>query len=482
MSAESSCRDKLDVSRTDSYPHLCSSLHVSSHSGSLSVAGAWLRSSVAGVVPRAWCAGAAEVVRSCFAASCFARARACTEGVTGACKGDTTRRVRFQCPRGRGVSKEGVSSPSDDKTPFPDRIRACARTAGLVRGPVVGSKPGRRSSARGKNKAVTPSVHLGVQEYLSVTPGPGEVLRQQLGWKKVLGTANSGIWVLQGEPRGYELPSSLDHLGVVWMEKRTRSTAWVTPTHACLCPYQYGRGAAVGPQSRSSIWDGVMGLWGRVAPLLTPWCSLREIPSGVNLNRYAGRNSCIPWHSDDEPLFGDQGDPKVIVSMSLGSSVHFRVRSRGSRNVLSPIRLNHGDLLVMDGLVQSEYEHSTSSMLHGPRANLTYRWITQHTSTCNALRARVCCALPSCAQGLPGLGSRLKRGAFLMPHLVWVFPLADGRCVPHTGVRLDCPLGVALPTSLPCLSTGCSYSGATCSSTRAGALDWGKTVENAVAA
>ena len=81
--------------------------------------------------------------------------------------------------------------------------------------------------------------------------------------------------------------------------------------------------------------------------------------------------SSIPWHSDDEPLFGDQSDPKVIVSMSLGSSVDFRVCRRGRRNAPSSIRLDHGDLLVMDGLAQSEYEHSTSSELQGLRVNLT---------------------------------------------------------------------------------------------------------------
>ena len=36
--------------------------------------------------------------------------------------------------------------------------------------------------------------------------------------------------------------------------------------------------------------------------------------------------------------------------------------------------------------------------------------------------AGVCCAPPSCAQGLPGLGSRKGGGgAFLMPHLGWLF-------------------------------------------------------------
>ena len=68
-----------------------------------------------------------------------------------------------------------------------------------------------------------------------------------------------------------------------------------------------------------------------------------------NLNWYARCGSSIPWHSDDEPLFGDQSDPKVILSMSPGSSVDFRVRSRGN-----------GDLLVMDGPAHSEHEQSTS--------------------------------------------------------------------------------------------------------------------------
>ena len=62
-----------------------------------------------------------------------------------------------------------------------------------------------------------------------------------------------------------------------------------------------------------------------------------------------------------------------------------------------------------------------------------------------------------------------------------VFPLAGGRCVPRTGVRLDCPLGVSSPASLPCLSL-LLHSGATWFSSRTGALDWEETVENAAAA
>ena len=102
------------------------------------------------------------------------------------------------------------------------------------------------------------------------------------------------------------------------------------------------------PQTNDAIWDGVMGLWCRVAPFLSPWCARGNGPTGVNLNQYSGPGSCIPWHSDDESLFGPPNQPKLIVSMSLGHSVVFQVR-RAPGDVPSSITLDHGDLLVMDG-------------------------------------------------------------------------------------------------------------------------------------
>ena len=119
----------------------------------------------------------------------------------------------------------------------------------------------------------------------------------------------------------------------------------------------------------------------------------------MNLNRYSGPSSFIRWHSDNEPLFGPQNAPKLIVSMSLGNSVDFKVRRRGQGKVPSLITLDHGDLLVMDGLTQSEYVHCTASGLHGPRVNLTYRWVAQHAASC-PLAGVMGCVLPSCAQGL----------------------------------------------------------------------------------
>ena len=76
------------------------------------------------------------------------------------------------------------------------------------------------------------------------------------------------------------------------------------------------------------------------------------------------------------------------------------MRRRAPGSVPSPIRLDHGDLLVMDVLTQSEYVHCTASGLQGPRVNLTYRWVTQHTASCPPAGV-VRCVLPTCVQGLP---------------------------------------------------------------------------------
>ena len=81
--------------------------------------------------------------------------------------------------------------------------------------------------------------------------------------------------------------------------------------------------------------------------------------------------------------------------------MEFQVR-RAPCGVPSPIQLDRGDLLVMDGLAQSGYVHRTVSGLQGPRVNLTFRWVTQHIASC-PLTGAVYCALPSCVLGLAEL-------------------------------------------------------------------------------
>ena len=146
------------------------------------------------------------------------------------------------------------------------------RPAGGVREQVAGSIPRRQpgtGTRRVREGAVTPSLHPEVPGIRSVSPGRGLDIRQSMGWTKVCGTAQSGIWVLKGNARACMFPANLDNLRVEWMKRGSYKTAWVTPGHDCLCSYKYGHGAAVRPQTNNAIWRGVIGLWGRGrAPLV----------------------------------------------------------------------------------------------------------------------------------------------------------------------------------------------------------------------
>ena len=180
----------------------------------------------------------------------------------------------------------GVSGPAEDLRPVSEvEAGVNFRPAGGVQGQVAGSIPRRQpgtGTRRVREGAVTPSLHPEVLGIQFVSPGYGLDIRQSMGWTKVCGTTKSGIWVLKGNARARKLPDNLDRLRVEWRKQGTYKTAWVTPGHGCLCPYKYGHGAAVRPQTNKAIWHGVIGLWGRVAPLLSPWCARREVPTGVN--------------------------------------------------------------------------------------------------------------------------------------------------------------------------------------------------------
>ena len=154
-------------------------------------------------------------------------------------------------------------------------------------------------------------------------PGPGRIIRNMLGWSQMEKTVRSGVvvpWRLQGE----SLFSSLVAAGD-WVRKGSYHTAWSVPCgSSCTCSYAYGRGPAIVPRTGERCWPLLAGVWRAIAPLMKPWCAEGEVPNAVNLNLYRGWRSCVGWHRDDEPLFGECGDAKLIVSVSLGSSAVFR--------------------------------------------------------------------------------------------------------------------------------------------------------------
>ena len=124
------------------------------------------------------------------------------------------------------------------------------------------------------------------------------------------------------------------------------------------------------------------------------------MPSAANLNLYRGRSSYVGWHSDDEPLFGERGEAKLIVSVSFGTQALFKWKGKSCpSNDGHSCWLGHGDILVMDGQCQDEFHHCTDPGSDQERINITFRWVKQHVASCSFLRTGVTCCLPTCARG-----------------------------------------------------------------------------------
>ena len=108
------------------------------------------------------------------------------------------------------------------------------------------------------------------------------------------------------------------------------------------------------------------------------------MPSAANLNLYRGRSSHVGWHSDDEPLFGERGEAKLIVSVSFGTQALFKWKGKSCpSNDGHSCWLGHGDILVMDGQCQDEFHHCTDPGSDQERINITFRWVKQHVASCS---------------------------------------------------------------------------------------------------
>jgi alkylated DNA repair dioxygenase AlkB len=78
----------------------------------------------------------------------------------------------------------------------------------------------------------------------------------------------------------------------------------------------------------------------------------------------------VAWHGDRHRLTVD--DP-VVAIVSVGEPRPFRLRPRGGGPSRS-FDLGHGDLFVMGGACQHDWEHSVPKVRQaGPRISITYR-------------------------------------------------------------------------------------------------------------
>ena len=96
--------------------------------------------------------------------------------------------------------------------------------------------------------------------------------------------------------------------------------------------------------------------------------------NSVLLNRYRDGRDSMGWHSDDEP---ELGPTPLIASLSLGAPRRFLLRRRDDPAQKFEYLLGHGDLLLMRGQCQRDYQHALpkTARVSGERINLTFRQI-----------------------------------------------------------------------------------------------------------
>lgn len=161
-----------------------------------------------------------------------------------------------------------------------------------------------------------------------------------------------------------------------------RKTAWMSEA-PCNCKYGYG-----GMQIDAQPWP----LWmSEVMAEVMPLCGIKQQaawPNSCNLNLYEDGGHSVAWHADNEPLFQGKYQDCPIISLSLGEARRFELKApnpvRGERGIFVRLQLEDGDLCTMEGMMQKHYQHTVprENKKIGPRINLTWRWLVQHSPGC----------------------------------------------------------------------------------------------------
>lgn len=91
----------------------------------------------------------------------------------------------------------------------------------------------------------------------------------------------------------------------------------------------------------------------------------------VHVNLYRNGADSVAWHGDT--VRKTLRDPLVAI-VSLGERRRFHLRPRGGGRTVQTFALGGGDLLVMGGAAQHEWEHSVPKVAAaGPRMSVTFR-------------------------------------------------------------------------------------------------------------
>ena len=91
----------------------------------------------------------------------------------------------------------------------------------------------------------------------------------------------------------------------------------------------------------------------------------------VLVNLYRDGRDSVAWHRD---RVWRVLPTATVVTVSLGNRRRFVVRGRKSTELHTRFELGHGDLLVMGGRMQQDWEHSVPKVASaGPRMSVTMR-------------------------------------------------------------------------------------------------------------
>lgn len=92
------------------------------------------------------------------------------------------------------------------------------------------------------------------------------------------------------------------------------------------------------------------------------------------INYYRTGSDSMGWHRDNEPELGSK---PVIASISFGDCRLFKIRHYFNKISAMDLNLEHGDLLVMAGEMQTYWEHSLpkTRKMKMPRINITFRHV-----------------------------------------------------------------------------------------------------------
>ena len=192
---------------------------------------------------------------------------------------------------------------------------------------------------------------------------PGLQLRHAPAWLQQQGLPTQSLRATLRQSIAWEQPL----VTVYGKQHRTpRLTCWVADPG---CSYRYS------------------GVAQTIRPWTTELSALRErlaFELGVRfnsllLNRYRDGDDRMGWHADDEPEL----DPTApIASISLGASRDLRFRPRAGNEPAFNVRLDDGDLLVMDPPSQQHWQHAlpVRARVRAERINLTFRVIQPSTA------------------------------------------------------------------------------------------------------